>query len=144
MRFGLSAYFFADISNAFRMSPKRLADKAATFGVSKKMFVDKSIAFGVSKKMFADNSAAFGMFKKMFADNSDAFGMSLNRILLLQTFRSKFLFGGAVQENVFCGESQAVLMRNGNESCSGYYTVILNLFQDLTASLHLSISADRC
>ena len=70
--------------------------------------------------------------------------MSLNRILLLQTFRSKFLFGGAVQENVSYGESQAVLMRNGNESCSGYYTVILNLFQDLTASLHLSISADRC
>ena len=35
-------------------------------------------------------------------------------------------------------------MRNDNESCNGYYTVILNLFQDLTASLHLSISADRC
>ena len=65
MRFGLSAKSFADISDLFRMSPKCLAD----------------------------NSAPFGMFKKMFADNSDAFGMSLNRILLLQTFRSKFLFG---------------------------------------------------
>ena len=59
----------------------------------KKIFADKSIAFGVFKKNFADNSVAFGMFKKMFADNSDAFGMSLNRILLLQTFRSKFFFG---------------------------------------------------
>ena len=79
MRFGLSAYFFADISNAFRMSPKRLADNSAPFEVFKKMFADNYIAFEVSKKMFADNS--------------DAFGMSLNRILLLQTFRNKFLFG---------------------------------------------------
>ena len=85
---------FADKSVAFRVSKKMFADKSIAFGVSKKMFADKSIAFGVFKKMFADNSIAFGMFKKMFADNSDAFGMSLNRILLLQTFRSKFLFGG--------------------------------------------------
>ena len=79
MRFGLSAKSFADISDLFRMSPKCLADNSAPFGMFKKMFADKSIAFEVSKKMFADNS--------------DAFGMSLNRILLLQTFRSKFLFG---------------------------------------------------
>ena len=120
MRFGLSAKSFADISDLFRMSPKRLADKTAfidvssnrladkstivvissdrsadnstVFGMFKKMFADKSIAFGVSKKNFADKSVAFQVFKKMFADNSDAFGMSLNRILLLQTFRSKFLF----------------------------------------------------
>ena len=57
------------------------------------MFADKSIAFEVFKNMFADKSIAFQVFKKMFADNSVAFGMSLNRILLLQTFRSKFLFG---------------------------------------------------
>ena len=59
----------------------------------KKMFADKSIAFGVSKKMYADKFIAFGVFKNMFADKSDAFGMSLNRILLLQPFRNKFLFG---------------------------------------------------
>ena len=93
MRFGLSAYFFADISDLFRMSPKRLADNSAPFGMFKKMFADKSIAFGVSKKMFAEKSIAFGVFKKNFADNSDAFGMFWDRILLLQTFRSKFLFG---------------------------------------------------
>jgi hypothetical protein len=48
MRFGLSAYFFADISDLFRMSPKRLADKSVVFRVFKKMFADKSIAFGMS------------------------------------------------------------------------------------------------
>lgn len=69
------------------------ADKSVAFRVSKKMFADKSVAFEVSKKMFADKSIAFGVFKKMFADNSDAFAMSWSRILLLQTFRSKFLFG---------------------------------------------------
>ena len=79
MRFVLSAYFFADISDLFRMSPKCLADKTD--------FID------LSSDRSADNSTVFGMFKKMFADNSDAFGMSLNRIQLLQTFRSKFLFG---------------------------------------------------
>ena len=57
------------------------------------MFADKSIALEVFKKMFADKFIAFGVSKKMFADNSGAFGMSLSRILLLQTFRSKFLFG---------------------------------------------------
>ena len=93
MRFGLSAKSFADISDLFRMSPKRLADNSVPFGMFKKMFADKSVAFRVFKKMFADKSIAFGVFKKNFADNSDAFGMSLNRILLLQTFRSKFLFG---------------------------------------------------
>ena len=79
MRFGLSAKSFADISDLFRMSPKRLADN--------------SVPFGMFKKMFADKSVAFRVFKKMFADKSDAFGMSLNRILLLQTFRNKFLSG---------------------------------------------------
>lgn len=79
MRFGLSAKSFADISDLFRMSPKRLADNSAPFGMFKKMFADKSVAFRV--------------FKKNFSDNSVAFGMSLSRILLLQTFRSKFLFG---------------------------------------------------
>ena len=69
------------------------ADKSVAFRVSKKMFADKSISFEVSKKMFADKSIAFGVFKKMFADNSDAFRMSLNRILILQPFRSNFLFG---------------------------------------------------
>ena len=57
------------------------------------MFADKPIAFEMSKKMFADKFVAFVMFKKNFADNSDAFGMFWDRILLLQTFRSKFLFG---------------------------------------------------
>ena len=79
MRFVLSEKSFADISDLFRMSPKRLADNSAPFGMFKKMFTDKSVAFEVSKKMFADKS--------------DAFGMSLSRILLLQPFRSKFLFG---------------------------------------------------
>lgn len=92
-RFGLSAKFFADISYLFRMSPKRLADNSAPFGMFKKMFADKPIAFEMSKKMFADKFVAFVMFKKNFADNSDAFGMFWDRILLLQTFRSKFLFG---------------------------------------------------
>lgn len=63
------------------------------FGLSAKSFADISDTFGMFKKMFADKSIAFEVFKNMFADNSDAFGMSLNRILLLQPFRSKFLFG---------------------------------------------------
>ena len=79
MRFGLSAKSFADISDLFRMSPKCLADN--------------SVPFGMFKKMFADKSVAFRVFKKNFADNSDAFAMPWNRLLLLQTFRSKFLFG---------------------------------------------------
>jgi hypothetical protein len=45
------------------------------------------------KNMFADKSIAFGVFKKNFSDNSVAFGMFWNRLLLLQTFRSKILFG---------------------------------------------------
>ena len=121
MRFVLSAMSFVDIFDLFRMSPKCLADKTAFIDVSsdrsadkstivvissdrsadnstvfrmfKKMYADKSIVFQVFKKMFADKSIAFGVSKKMFADNSDAFGMSLSRILLLQPFRSKFLFG---------------------------------------------------
>ena len=107
MRFGLSAKFFADIPDLFRMSPKHLADKTAFIDVSSDRSADKSTivvissdrsadnstVFGMFKKMFADNSIAFGMFKKNFADNSEAFGMSWNRLLLLQTFRSKFLFG---------------------------------------------------
>ena len=79
MRFRLSAKFFADISDLFRMSPKRLADNSDAFEMFKNIFAEKSIAFGV--------------FKKMFADKSIAFGMSWSRILLLQPFRSKFLFG---------------------------------------------------
>ena len=93
MRFVLSAKSFVDISDLFRMSPKRLADNSAPFGMFKKMFADKSVAFRVFKKMFADKSIVFGVFKKNFADNSIAFGMFWNRLLLLQTFRSKFLFG---------------------------------------------------
>ena len=93
MRFGLSAKSFADISDLFQMSSKRLADKTAFIDVSSNRSADNSMVFGVFKKMFADKSIAFEVSKKMFADNSDAFGMSLNRILLLQTFRSKFLFG---------------------------------------------------
>ena len=93
MRFVLSAMSFVDISDLFRMSPKCLADNSAPFGMFKKMFADKSTVFGMFKKMFTDKFIAFGVFKNMFADNSDAFGMSLSRILLLQPFRSKFLFG---------------------------------------------------
>lgn len=93
MRFGLSAKSFADISDLFRMSPKRLADNSAFIDMSSDRSADKSSIDVISYDQSADNSTVFGMFKKMFADNSDAFGMSLNRILLLQTFRSKFLFG---------------------------------------------------
>ena len=107
MRFGLSAKSFADISDLFRMSPKRLADKTVFIDVSSDRSADKSsigvissdrsadnsTVFGMFKKMFVDKSVAFRVFKKNFADNSDAFGMSWSRILLLQLFRSKFLFG---------------------------------------------------
>ena len=82
----------ADKSTIIVISSDRSADNSTAFGMFKNIFADKSITFGVFKKMFADKSIAFGVSKKMFADNSDAFGMSLNRILLLQTFRSKYLF----------------------------------------------------
>ena len=93
MRFRLSAKSFADISDLFRMSPKRLADKTAFIDVSSDRSADKSTIVVILSDRSADNSTVFGMFKKMFADKSIAFGMSLSRILLLQTFRSKFLFG---------------------------------------------------
>ena len=108
MRFRLSAKYFADISDLFRMSPKRLADNSAFIDVSSDRSAEKSsidvissdrsadnsTVFGMFKKMFADKSIAFEMSKKNFADNSVAFGMFWNRLLLLQPFRSKFLFGG--------------------------------------------------
>ena len=75
------------------MSSDQSADKSSIDVISYDQSADNSTVFGMFKKMFADKSIAFGVFKKNFADNSDAFGMSLNRILLLQTFRSKFLFG---------------------------------------------------
>ena len=153
MRFGLSAKSFADISDLFRMSPKRLADKTAFIDVSSDRSADKSYigvissdrsadnstVFRMFKKMFADKSVAFEVFKKMFADKSDVFGMSLNRILGFCKLSEASFCSGSLLENVFCGESQRCTYA---ESCNGYYTVILNLFQNLTASLHLSISAD--
>ena len=161
MRFRLSAKSFADISDLFRMSPKRLADNSAFIDVSSDRSADKSSIDVISSDRSADNSDAFRMFKKMFADNSITFGMSLSRILLLQPFRSKFLFRVFADAYLFYHQffhgfknprlfalagfpSSRRLPFNVHRSSYARKTVILNLFQDLTASLHLSISADRC
>ena len=73
MRSMLSAMSFVDISDLFRMSPKRLADKTTFIDVSSDRSADKSSIDVISSDRSADNSTVFGMFKKMLAYKSVAF-----------------------------------------------------------------------